>query len=78
MFFNKSTVIKIFYYRIQWNPITASYTDTYVAEKCRQLIADGISQLDALLNMSKLLGYEPADVTNICRAYLEKAQYSIV
>ena len=38
---------------------------TYAAEKYRQLIADGISELDAHLMVSKLLGHERADVTNI-------------
>ena len=37
----------------------------YAAEKYRQLIADGISKLDAHLTVSRLLGYERADVTNI-------------
>ena len=38
---------------------------TYAAEKYSQLIADGISELDAHLTVSKLLGHERADVTNI-------------
>ena len=38
---------------------------TYAAEKYRQLIADGISELDAHLTVSKLLDHERADVTNI-------------
>ena len=38
---------------------------TYAAEKYRQLITDGISELDAHLIVSKLLGHERADVTNI-------------
>ena len=38
---------------------------TYAAEKYRQLIADGISELDAHLTVSKLLGHERTDVTNI-------------
>ena len=38
---------------------------TYAAEKYRQLITDGISELDAHLTVSQLLGHERADVTNI-------------
>ena len=38
---------------------------TYASEKYRQLIADGISELDAHLTVSRLLGHERADVTNI-------------
>ena len=38
---------------------------TYAAEKYRQLIADGISELDAHLTVSRLLGHERADVTDI-------------
>ena len=38
---------------------------TYAAEKYRQLITGGISELDTHLTVSQLLGYERADVTNI-------------
>ena len=38
---------------------------TYAAEKYRQLIADGTSKFDAHLIVSRLLGHERADVTNI-------------
>ena len=38
---------------------------TYAAEKYRQLIADGIPELDAHFAVSKLLGHERPDVTNI-------------
>ena len=45
---------------------------TYAAEKYRQLIADGFSELDAHLTVSRLLGHERADVTNIYLASLNK------
>ena len=38
---------------------------TYAAEKYRFFLADGISELDAHLTVSRLLGHERADVTNI-------------
>ena len=38
---------------------------TYAVEKYRQLIADGSPELDAHLTVSKLLGHERADITNI-------------
>ena len=44
---------------------------TYAAEKYRQLITDGISELDAHLTVSKLLGHERADVTNIYLASIK-------
>ena len=44
---------------------------TYAAEKYRQLIADGISELDAHLTVSRLLGHERADVTNIYLASIK-------
>ena len=44
---------------------------TYAAEKYRQLIADGILELDAHLTVSKLLGHERADVTSIYLASLK-------
>ena len=47
---------------------------TYAAEKYRQLIADGISELDAHLTVSRLLGHERADVTNIYLAAIKNAQ----
>ena len=45
---------------------------TYAAEKYRQLIADGISELDAHLTVSRLLGHERADVTNIYLVSIKK------
>ena len=45
---------------------------TYAAEKYRQLIADGISELDAHLTVSRLLGHERADVTHIYLASIRK------
>ena len=45
---------------------------TYAAEKYRQLIADGTSELDAHLTVSHLLGHKRADVTNI---YLSSLKY---
>ena len=45
---------------------------TYAAEKHRQLIADGISELDAHLTVSHLLGHERADVTNIYLASMKR------
>ena len=47
---------------------------TYAAEKYRQRIADGFSELDAHLTVSKLLGHERADVTNIYLASVPKAE----
>jgi integrase len=44
---------------------------TYAAEKYRQLIADGISELDAHLTVSQLLGHERVDVTNIYLASMK-------
>jgi len=43
---------------------------TYAAEKYRLSLADGISELDAHLTVSRLLGHERTDVTNI---YLSSA-----
>ena len=45
---------------------------TYAAEKYRQLITDGISELDAHLTVSRLLGHERAYVTNIYLASTKK------
>ena len=45
---------------------------TYATEKHRQLIADGISELDAHLTVSRLLGHERADVTHIYLASIRK------
>ena len=45
---------------------------TYAAEKYRQLIADGFSELDAHLTVSRLLGHERADVTHIYLASIRK------
>ncbi len=47
---------------------------TYAAEKYRQLIADGISELDAHLTVSQLLGHERADVTGIYLTSLKNVQ----
>ena len=44
---------------------------TYAAEKYRQITADGISELDAHLTVSKLLGHERAEVTNIYLASIK-------
>ena len=44
---------------------------TYAAEKYRQLITDGFSELGAHLTVSKLLGHERADVTNIYLASIK-------
>jgi hypothetical protein len=44
----------------------------HAAEKHRQLIADGISELDAHLTVSRLLGHERADVTNIYLASMKR------
>ena len=49
---------------------------TYAAEKYRQLIADGVSELDAHLTVSKLLGHERADVTNIYLASVKQKEES--
>ena len=49
----------------------------YAAEKYRQLIADGISELDAHLTVSRLLGHERADVTNIYLAYIKKSNIMV-
>ena len=45
---------------------------TYAAEKYRQLIADGISELDAHLTVSQFLGHERAYVINIYLASTKK------
>ena len=47
---------------------------TYAAKKYRQLIADGVSELDAHLTVSRLLGHERADVTNIYLASIPKTE----
>ena len=44
----------------------------FFIQKYRQLIADGYSELDAYLTVSRLLGHERADVTNIYLASLSK------
>ena len=46
---------------------------TYAAEKYSQLIAEGVSELDAHLTVSRLLGHERADVTNIYLASVKKS-----
>ena len=53
-------------------PIGHGLRHTYAAEKYRQLIADGISELDAHLTVSRLLGHERADVTNIYLSSIEE------
>ena len=45
---------------------------TYAAEKYRQLITDGFSELDAHLTVSRLLGHERADVINIYLVSIKK------
>lgn len=46
---------------------------TYAAEKYSQLIDEGVSELDAHLTVSRLLGHERADVTNIYLASVRKS-----
>ena len=46
---------------------------TYAAEKYSQLIDEGISELDAHLTVSRLLGHERADVTNIYLASVKNS-----
>lgn len=48
---------------------------TYAAEKYQRLIESGMSKLDAHLTVSRLLGHERADVTNIYLASLSKEEY---
>lgn len=45
---------------------------TYAAEKYRELTASGMRELDAHFTVSRLLGHERADVTNIYLASLKK------
>ena len=45
---------------------------TYAAEKYMQLIHNGTSALDAHFEVSRLLGHERADVTNIYLASVRK------
>ena len=45
---------------------------TYAAEKYQELVNGGMSKLDAHFEVSRLLGHERADVTNIYLASLEK------
>ena len=45
---------------------------TYAAEKYRELTTSGIRELDAHFTVSRLLGHERADVTNIYLASLKK------
>ena len=45
---------------------------TYAVEKYRELIASGMSELDAHFTVSRLLGHERADVTNIYLVSLKK------
>ena len=45
---------------------------TYAAEKYRLSLADGFSELDAHLTVSRLLGHERADITNIYLASLKE------
>ena len=46
---------------------------TYAAEKYSQLIDEGVSELDAHLTVSRLLGHERADVTNIYLASVRES-----
>ena len=48
---------------------------TYAAEKYMELIQYGTSALDAHFEVSRLLGHERADVTDICLASLGKEYY---
>lgn len=45
---------------------------TYAAEKYRELTEDGMTELDAHFAVSRLLGHERADVTNIYLASVKK------
>ena len=45
---------------------------TYAAENYRELTASGMSELDAHFTVSRLLGHERSDVTNIYLASLKK------
>ena len=45
---------------------------TYAAEKYRELTENGIPELDAHFTVSRLLGHERADVTNIYLASVKK------
>ena len=47
---------------------------TYAAEKYRELTDNGMSALDAHFAVSRLLGHERADVTNIYLASLPKGE----
>lgn len=47
---------------------------TYAAEKYRELVDSGMSALDAHFAVSRLLGHERADVTNIYLASLPKGE----
>ena len=48
------------------------FRHTYAAEKYRELTASGMRELDAHFAVSRLLGHERADVTNIYLASLKK------
>lgn len=50
---------------------------TYAAEKYRELVANGMSELDAHFTVSRLLGHERADVTNIYLASVKKEDLPI-
>ena len=47
---------------------------TYAAEKYKELTGSGMSALDAHFAVSRLLGHERADVTNIYLASLPKGE----
>ena len=50
---------------------------TYATEKYRELVANGMPELDAHFTVSRLLGHERADVTNIYLASLKKEDLPI-
>ena len=51
---------------------------TYAAEKYRQLITDGVSELDAHFTVSQLLGHERSEVTNIYLASISEHDQPIL
>ena len=50
------------------------YWHTYAAEKYRELTGNGMGALDAHFAVSRLLGHERADVTNIYLASVPKGE----
>lgn len=49
---------------------------TFAAEKYRELTTCGLAELDAHFAVSRLLGHECADVTNVYLASVKKANNS--